>query len=474
MEQIPPNPVQVGDLVAGKYRVERVLGRGGMGVVVAAMHEHLEQRVALKFLLPEVVSRPEIVQRFIREARASVRIHSEHVARVLDVGTLESGVPFMVMEYLQGEDLSQVLLQTGPLPVQDAVGYVLEACEAVAEAHSLGMVHRDLKPANMFLARRPSGKPAVKVLDFGISKIPSTGADHVVPKTATVMGSPGYMSPEQMMSSDKVDVRSDIWSLGVVLYELLGQRLPFPGNTMPELIAAILQKAPEPLSIVRDDIPVGLIAVLDRCLQKDPGARYANVAELARALGPFGPPRAEQSVERVETVLGVGKVPALSSNPPPPFPPGARASSATFSPTTSQTAGGTSRIVVPVVIGAVLVLVAVAVVGVKLRRSSAVAPASPSASALASITAPASASNAPVALATPDAGAVTLADVPTASASPAALPALPGKSHPAVTPSHSSSAPAPPASAPPAPAGSCHIVSYFDANGDKHFKQECP
>jgi len=474
MESSSPSPVQVGDLVAGKYRVERELGKGGMGIVVAAMHEQLEQRVALKFLLPEVVSRPEIVKRFIREARASVRIHSEHVARVLDVGTLESGVPFMVMEYLQGEDLSQVLLQTGPLPVQDAVGYVLEACEAVAEAHSLGMVHRDLKPANMFLARRPSGKPAVKVLDFGISKIPSTGADHVVTKTATVMGSPGYMSPEQMMSSDKVDVRSDIWSLGVVLYELLGQRLPFPGNTMPELIAAILQKAPEPLSIVRSDIPVGLAAVLDRCLQKEPGARYANVAELARALGPFGPPRAEQSVERIETVLGVGNVRALSSEPPPPLQRGTQASSATFVPTTSQATGSSSRVVVPLAIGAVLVIAVVAVLGPKIRHATSVAPASPSVSALASATEAPSASSAPLAVALPDAGAVTLTDLPTSTAPVPATPAVPGKSHPAVTPSHSSSAPAPPASTPPAPAGSCHIVSYFDANGDKHFKQECP
>jgi serine/threonine-protein kinase len=474
MESSSPSPVQVGDLVAGKYRVERELGKGGMGVVVAAMHEQLEQRVALKFLLPEVTARPEIVQRFIREARASVRIHSEHVARVLDVGTHDNGVPFMVMEYLQGEDLSQVLLRTGPLPVQDAVGYVLEACEAVAEAHSLGMVHRDLKPANLFLARRPSGKPAVKVLDFGISKIPSTGADHVVTKTATVMGSPGYMSPEQMMSSDKVDVRSDIWSLGVVLYELLGQRLPFPGSTMPELIAAILQKAPEPLSIVRSDIPVGLAAVLDRCLTKEPAGRYANIAELARALGPFGPPRAEQSVERIETVLGVGNVRALSSDPPPPFPRGAQASSATFVPTTSQATSSSSRVVIPIVIGAVLVVAAVAFVGPKIRRATSLAPVSPSGSALATTTDAPSASSASTAAAIPDAGPVALADVPTASAAPTALPAFPGKSHPAVTPSHSSSPPAPPASTPPAPAGSCHIVSYFDANGDKHFKQECP
>jgi serine/threonine protein kinase len=474
MSSLPNSPVQVGDLVAGKYRIERVLGQGGMGVVVAAMHEQLEQRVALKFLLPEVTAHAEIVQRFIREARASVRIHSEHVARVLDVGTLENGVPFMVMEYLQGEDLSQVLVRTGPMTVQDAVGYLLEACEAVAEAHSLGMVHRDLKPANMFLARRPSGKPAVKVLDFGISKIPASERDHVITKTASVMGSPGYMSPEQMMSSDKVDVRSDIWSLGIVLYELLGQRLPFPGTTMPELIASILQKAPVPLSAVRGDVPVGLLAVIDVCLRKEPAARYPNIAELARAIAPFGPPRAEQSLERIETVLGVANVPQLSSNPPPAMPRTSQASSGTFVPTTSQATTSSSRVWVPVLLGLALVVVVAAVLGPRLRRATSVAPASPSASALASVS-PSSSASTPLELAAvPDAGVVTLADVPTAAPSPPISPAFPGRKGAALPPAHSPtpSASAPAAPVPPAP--SCHVVSYFDANGDKHFKQECP
>jgi serine/threonine-protein kinase len=483
MESPSNSPVGVGDLVAGKYRVDRVLGQGGMGVVVAAVHEQLDQRVALKFLLPEVTSHAEIVQRFLREARASVRIHSEHVARVLDVGTLPSGVPFMVMEYLEGQDLAQTLERRGPLPVTESVGFVLEACEAVAEAHSLGMVHRDLKPANLFLATRPSGRPTVKVLDFGISKIPITDRDQMVTRTSTVMGSPGYMSPEQMMSSDKVDVRSDIWSLGVVLYELLGQCLPFPGNTMPEIIASILQKTPAPLAQVRGDVPAGLAHVIDTCLKKEASERYANVAELARALAPFGPPRAEQSVERIEGVLGLR---AASVQPPPLLtgqtgPGVAPIASATFSPTTSRASTPGNRLLVP---GVLAFVVAAAIGGVLLLRSrhaTAVpiaAPSSPSASVLppapsASVTV---APEPTTSVATPVASSVTLPALPPPE------PVTSGKSRPSSPSSPSSPArpstqgvPAPPAStATPAPAPSCHVVSYFDADGNKHFRQECP
>jgi serine/threonine-protein kinase len=467
-----PSPVQVGDLVVGKYRVERVLGHGGMGVVVQAMHEQLDQRVALKFLLPEVSSHAEIVQRFIREARASVRIHSEHVARVLDVGTLPAGVPFMVMEFLHGEDLAHVLARTGPMPVAQAVGYVLEALEAVAEAHALGMVHRDLKPANLFLANRPTGRPLVKVLDFGISKIPASERDQAITRTSAVMGSPGYMSPEQMMSSDKVDGRSDIWSMGVVLYELLGQRLPFPGNTMPELIAAILQKTPQPLSAYRDDIPIGLVTVLDTCFQKEPAGRYANVADFARALAPFGPPRAEQSVERIEAVLGVGHV----SVPPVPYgtDPGVRtAVVATFSPTTSQPSRTSGRLVVPgIVVGVGLVGL---VVFLALRTSrpavapSAAASSIPSASAAPATSAPVTLAPSPSVSTNPS----TIDDAP--GATTAAAPSKPhpvGPSHP--TPAVPTTAAPSPTPAPAPPAGSCHVVSYFDADGNKHFKQECP
>jgi serine/threonine-protein kinase len=471
MESPSRSPVQVGDLVAGKYRVDRVLGQGGMGIVVAATHDQLDQRVALKFLLPEVSAHPEIVQRFIREARASVKIHSEHVARVLDVGTLPTGVPFMVMEYLEGHDLAQTLLARGPLPVQESVGFVLEACEAVAEAHSLGMVHRDLKPANLFLAKRPSGKPTVKVLDFGISKIPVTERDQLVTKTSTVMGSPGYMSPEQMMSSDKVDVRSDIWSLGVVLYELLGQRLPFQGNTMPELVASILQKTPEPLAHVRGDVPVGLANVIDVCLSKDPAGRYSNIAELARSLAPFGPPRAEQSVERIEAVLGVRPI---SVQPPPLTGAGfavAPMASATFSPTTSRATSPAGRLLVPGLIGFLIVAGVGGVLVVRAMRAPATTAVAPSVSvALAPPSASIAADPAPSASAVPGvASSVTL------SALPPTEPVGPGKTHPSTT-ARPQPAP-PPASTPgpgPAPTPSCHVVSYFDADGNKHFRQECP
>src|SRR4051812_29611172 len=209
--------VREGDVLAGKYRVDKILGAGGMGVVVAAHHVQLDERVAIKFLLPEALGNAEAVARFAREARAAVKIKSEHVARVIDVGTLETGAPYMVMEYLEGGDLSQVLASRGPLPVEEAVEYVLQACEAIAHAHALGIVHRDLKPANLFLIRRPDGTNAIKVLDFGISKVmpgKSASSDNAMTRTRTVMGSPLYMSPEQMASTRDVDGRTDLWALG--------------------------------------------------------------------------------------------------------------------------------------------------------------------------------------------------------------------------------------------------------------------
>jgi serine/threonine-protein kinase len=303
-------PVAEGDIVAGKYRVERVLGRGGMGVVVSAMHLELQQRVALKFLLGDVASHQEEAARFGREARASARIRSDHVVRVMDVGTLPTGSPYMVMEYMDGDDLERVLERRGPLPWDAAVGYILEACEAVAEAHSLGIVHRDLKPANLFLARGPSGTPVVKVLDFGISKQAPGLGEASLTKTTAVMGSPRYMSPEQLKSSKTVDTRSDIWALGAVLYELLVHAYPFPAETMSELVACVLQEPHIRLSTLRSDLPSGLEAVVDHCLEKNPTLRFANIAEFAVALAPFGPPRSEVSVERIVRTLGANAVPA--------------------------------------------------------------------------------------------------------------------------------------------------------------------
>src|SRR5688572_12056721 len=233
----PPSvaPVRVGQILAGKYRVENVLGIGGMGVVVAAQHVQLGQRVALKFLNDEVCARPEAVDRFMREARAAVQIQSEHVARVTDVGQLENGSPYIVMEYLEGTDLAAVLRSRGPLPVEEAVDYVLQAAEAIAVAHRLRIVHRDLKPANLFLTQRPDESSLVKVLDFGISKAldGSMGAlsGLTTNSAVNVIGSPLYMSPEQFKSAKDVDTRSDIWSLGVIIHELVTGAYPFYAET---------------------------------------------------------------------------------------------------------------------------------------------------------------------------------------------------------------------------------------------------
>jgi serine/threonine-protein kinase len=293
-------PVQEGDVLAHKYRVERVIGQGGMGVVVAAVHEQLGTRVALKFLLPPATESEESVTRFLREAQAAVRIQSEHVARVLDVGTLENGAPYLVMEYLNGLDLAHVLQARGPLPIDEAVGYVLQACEAVAEAHSVGIVHRDLKPANVFVTERADGSPLVKVLAFGISKsLKGSPGSASLTATTTIMGSPAYMSPEQVRSAKHVTERSDVWSLGVVVYELVSGRHPFEGDSTTSILASVCADPPVPLRRVLPGAPETLERIILECLEKDPKKRTASVADLAGALAPFSPRTAMVSVERI-------------------------------------------------------------------------------------------------------------------------------------------------------------------------------
>jgi serine/threonine-protein kinase len=299
--------VYQGQILAGKYRVDQVLGQGGMGVVVAATHLQLEERVALKFLLPQSLRNPEVVARFAREARAAVKIKGEHVARVIDVGTFESGAPYLVMEYLEGRDLALVVRERGALPYEDAVDAVLQACEALAEAHTLGIIHRDLKPANLFLTRRPDGTTSVKVLDFGISKlINPSGSDHSMTRTSTVMGSPLYMSPEQMTSARNVDVRSDIWGVGAILYEVLTGRVPFSAPSLPEICAQILTMTPRPVRDFNPGVPEPLQNITLRCLEKDPARRYQSVGELAQALTPFGSRATSRSHERISRILGGG------------------------------------------------------------------------------------------------------------------------------------------------------------------------
>jgi serine/threonine-protein kinase len=297
---------KVGDILAGKYRVERVLGQGGMGVVVAARHLHLGERVAIKFLHSQGMQSREIVGRFVREARAAVRIRSEYVARILDVGELANGAPFIVMEYLDGSDLSAILKTSGPLPIEVAVEYVLQACEAIAEAHSLGIIHRDLKPANLFLSKRADGSPSVKVIDFGISKVAAregdVAADIEMTQTAMMMGSPLYMAPEQMRSARSVDARADIWSLGGILHALLTGSPPFRAESVMLVYELILEGVP-PLRSKRPDAPAGLEEVVRRALQREPNDRYPNVAEFAAALAPFAPVHARISADRIARML---------------------------------------------------------------------------------------------------------------------------------------------------------------------------
>src|SRR5580692_2454920 len=249
--------VRPGDVLAGKYRVERVLGAGGMGVVVAAHHIQLDEKVALKFLLPEALGDAEAVGRFAREARNACKIKSEHVARVTDVGMLPNGAPYMVMEYLEGGDLAAWIKQRGPLPIEQAVDFVLQACVAVADAHALGIVHRDLKPANLFCIRRSDGQFLIKVLDFGISKLTDltgTGPGMGMTKTSALMGSPLYMSPEQMRSSRDVDAGTDIWALGVILFELMAGRPAFLAGSVTELAIKVANEAPPALRSFRPDM----------------------------------------------------------------------------------------------------------------------------------------------------------------------------------------------------------------------------
>jgi serine/threonine protein kinase len=303
-------PVQEGDLLAGKYRVEKVLGFGGMGVVVSAFRGDLEQRVAVKFLSQAAAERPDAAERFRREARAAAKIRSEHVARVLDVGTLDTGLPYMVMEFLEGNDIADELRRLERLPISDAVEFILQAIEALAEAHAAGVVHRDLKPGNLFLAHRADGSRRVKVLDFGISKaLSGTSVEELsLTKTAALIGSPLYMAPEQMRSAKDVDTRADIWSLGAMLYEMLTGQPPYTGESIPQLCAALLHDDPIPLRQHRPEIPEGLEYAVLRCLMKDRSQRFPTVYDLGRALLPFAHADSHIHVERAERVLGVTDV----------------------------------------------------------------------------------------------------------------------------------------------------------------------
>jgi serine/threonine-protein kinase len=292
------------EILGGKYKIDRVIGVGGMGVVVAALHKQLGHRVAFKFLLPTMRSE-EFSDRFLREGRAAAKIQSEHIARVIDADVLPNGTPYLMMEYLQGADLADYLTEKGPLPVSDAVDFVIQTLEALATAHAVGVVHRDLKPSNLFIAQRPDGSSLVKVLDFGISKLAPFGeieAKMSLTRPGALLGSPIYMSPEQLRNAKDADHRSDIWAVGIVLHELIAGKPIFVSDTFPGLCAMIVGEDPTPLRETVPDAPEDLEAIILKCVEKDPKERWSTAAELAQELAPFASPEMAGLIARVAKV----------------------------------------------------------------------------------------------------------------------------------------------------------------------------
>jgi eukaryotic-like serine/threonine-protein kinase len=456
-------PVRTGQVLEGKFRVERIIGEGAMGLVVEATHLALEERVALKFLRREARARPEIVARFAREARAAAKIKSDHVARVYDVGGSDDGSPFIVMEFLEGMDLEVVLAKSGPIDVTDAVEHVIQACEGLTAAHTLGIVHRDIKPANLFRVDR-GGIRHIKLLDFGISKAGISGTfediDLVSANTTQIMGSPHYMSPEQIRSTKDVDTRADIWSLGVVLYELITGDMPFTATDVTGIIAQVLHEPHRRVRSLVPDVPQGLEEVIDHCLQKDPAKRYQAAADLAVALLPFAPKRARAVVERTGAMMAraSGHTPVADSVPPPPQ------SSPTFTKATKASGAPVLSIAVPshpppdparspfvwVALACVILgLTGGALAAVARFRQSptALARATPAATAVVAETASPGAGIAAPVVTGPGPGASIAAGIASASAQPPSpptettRPAAPrgGRSGPAARPSESKS-----------------------------------
>lgn len=495
----PARADRVGEVLLGKYRVERELGRGGMGFVVAARHLELGELVAIKMILGEYAANDDMVRRFMREARAAAQIASDHVVRVNDVGRLPSGEPYMVMELLKGEDLEEVLARA-PLPVPEAIDLLLQVLEAVAEAHAVGIVHRDLKPANLFLTRRRSGAPCIKVLDFGISKLVGDETSRTLALTQGVLGSPLYMSPEQLRTPSEVDGRGDVWSLGVILFQMLTQEYPFVAASLPELVAKVLDAEPVRLRALLPDAPEELERILLRALAKDRDHRYPSVTELAGDLAPYGTERARTSLVAIETALPSRanvSSPTLPAPPivateasaqPPPSKPKTLAMwpnrASTLEPVDTSVATAEPEPVSPIGrrlfgISVVVGIASLAVIAFEaLPRS---APSTPSASTQA-LDPPPSTHSIPDSGSAPTLGtAETTASVATATATTAASPSPPRAGKPKlVAPTTGTERPKPTASAttivapaPPPPAANCSTPYKLDGNGKHVPKPEC-
>jgi serine/threonine protein kinase len=283
----PATKARIGEVLAEKYRIVRFMGEGGMGAVYEAQHEVVGRRFAVKFLHTDLARRQDILDRFKREARAAGELESENIASVIDFGQTQDGIPYLVMELLQGEDLAHLLAREGKLPVVRAVNLVIQACRGIEAAHAAGIIHRDLKPENLFVCRRGDGSDLVKILDFGIAKLAGTALDVVaasVTNPGATLGTPFYMPPEQARGENAIDHRADIYGLGVILFEALSGQKPHPGDSYNVILYHILTQPAVPLASLRPGLPDGLAELVHLALSPDPNARPASAKELAHAL----------------------------------------------------------------------------------------------------------------------------------------------------------------------------------------------
>lgn len=393
---------ELGTVLDGKYRLVREIAAGAMGRVLEAEHLLLERSVAIKLVASTPDARTR--RRMMQEARSAQQLSNEHVVRVFDVG-LFGDHPFIVMELLKGCDLATLLAERGPLPVEDAVDYVLQACVGMAEAHATGVIHRDLKPSNLFLSRNAAGKNLIKIVDFGISKVGESSAlEHATgERTAdgSLLGSPYYMSPEQLRNATRVDARTDVWALGVTLFQLLSGTFPFEGETVNEVSASIFTEPPRDLCALSPQVPQSLRQVIARALAKRPEERIPSVSALAAELAPFASEQGRLSADRLsaspgpaieaqgvvvrstdlaetEAALG-GTLPALSSDKQPDAP-AERAARPTR-----------ARFVVPAVVLTGAIAAALAAWWSRTPSQAEVAPATPTATRAATVAPPATA-----------------------------------------------------------------------------------